>query len=214
MAYTYGAVTLTDDTVLECLSLSEIRSLSPSSWATTWTTTIDGQTISNTDIKAVEIGTSVPSLYRLFCYGCSNLETVVLSSSLSDIGEVFLWGCDSLSSLDVKNRNPNIVDTNEEAVLGEYSLSTTNGSAPCYVNGVSLKADSAIILDLWLNKFPKADGSYGAYRNLVSAIKLYGSVNGQSKLVRKLYGSVNGQTKEIKKLYGSVNGQTKLIYSA
>ena len=43
-------------------------------------------------------------------------------------------------------------------------------------------------------------------------IKLYGSVSGKTKLVRKLYGSVNGQTKEIKKLYGSVNGKTKLIY--
>lgn len=43
-------------------------------------------------------------------------------------------------------------------------------------------------------------------------VKLYGSVSGKTKLVRKLYGSVNGQTKEIKKLYGSVNGKTKLIY--
>lgn len=45
-------------------------------------------------------------------------------------------------------------------------------------------------------------------------VKLYGSVGGQSKRIRKLYGSVNGQTKEIKKLYGSFNGQTKLIYRA
>lgn len=44
-----------------------------------------------------------------------------------------------------------------------------------------------------------------------ASVKLYGSVNGQTKLVRKLYGSVNGQTKEIKKLYGSVNGQAKRI---
>lgn len=43
-------------------------------------------------------------------------------------------------------------------------------------------------------------------------VKLYGSVNGQTKLVRKLYGSVNGQTKEITKLYGSVNGVTKRIF--
>lgn len=42
--------------------------------------------------------------------------------------------------------------------------------------------------------------------------KLYGSVNGQTKLISKLYGSVNGQTKEIKKLYGSVNGVTKRIF--
>lgn len=41
---------------------------------------------------------------------------------------------------------------------------------------------------------------------------LYGSVNGQSKRIRKLYGSVNGQTKKIVKLYASVNGVSKLIY--
>lgn len=42
--------------------------------------------------------------------------------------------------------------------------------------------------------------------------KIYGSISGQSKQIKRLYGPVNGQTKEIKKLYGSVNGQTKLIY--
>ena len=41
---------------------------------------------------------------------------------------------------------------------------------------------------------------------------LYGSVNGQSKRIRKLYGSVNGETKKIVKLYASVNGVSKLIY--
>ena len=43
-------------------------------------------------------------------------------------------------------------------------------------------------------------------------VKLYGSVNDQSKLVRKFYGPVNGQTKRVMKIYGSVNGKTKLIY--
>ena len=43
-------------------------------------------------------------------------------------------------------------------------------------------------------------------------VKLYGSVSGQTKLVKKIYGSVNSQTKKIKKIYGSVNGETKLIY--
>ena len=41
---------------------------------------------------------------------------------------------------------------------------------------------------------------------------LYGSVDGQSRIVKKLYGPVNGQSKKIKKLYGSVNGKSKLIY--
>lgn len=41
---------------------------------------------------------------------------------------------------------------------------------------------------------------------------LYGSVNGQTKKIKKLYGSVNGQTKLIKHLYGSVNGVAKKIF--
>lgn len=45
-----------------------------------------------------------------------------------------------------------------------------------------------------------------------SPVKLYGSVNGRSKEIKKLYGSVNGVSKEITKLYGSVNGVSKLIY--
>lgn len=45
------------------------------------------------------------------------------------------------------------------------------------------------------------------------AVKLYGSVSGASKEIKKLYGSVNGVSKEIKKLYGSVNGVSKLIYT-
>lgn len=44
--------------------------------------------------------------------------------------------------------------------------------------------------------------------------KSYGSVNGQSKEIKKLYGSVNGLSKEITKLYGSVNGVSKLIYGS
>lgn len=45
-----------------------------------------------------------------------------------------------------------------------------------------------------------------------TSVKLYGSVNGQSKEIRKLYGSVNNQSKKIVKLYASVNGRSKLIY--
>ena len=41
--------------------------------------------------------------------------------------------------------------------------------------------------------------------------RVYGSVEGQSKLFTKLYGSVEGQSKEIVKLYGSVEGKAKSI---
>lgn len=45
-----------------------------------------------------------------------------------------------------------------------------------------------------------------------TTVKLYGSVNDQSKEIRKLYGSVNSQAVRIRKLYGSVNGRSKLIF--
>lgn len=41
--------------------------------------------------------------------------------------------------------------------------------------------------------------------------RVYGSVNGQSKLCTKLYGSVGGTSVEIVKLYASVNGKSKSI---
>lgn len=41
--------------------------------------------------------------------------------------------------------------------------------------------------------------------------RVYGSVNGQSKLLYKMYGSVNGEAKQIVKLYASVNGEAKAI---
>ena len=44
-------------------------------------------------------------------------------------------------------------------------------------------------------------------------VKLYGSVNNQSKEIKKLYGSVNGQSVRIRKLYASVNGRSKLIFA-
>ena len=43
-------------------------------------------------------------------------------------------------------------------------------------------------------------------------VKLYCSVNNQSKEIKKLYGSVNGQSVRIRKLYASVNGRSKLIF--
>lgn len=41
--------------------------------------------------------------------------------------------------------------------------------------------------------------------------RVYGSVNGESKLLYKMYGSVDGQSVEIVKLYGSVDGKAKPI---
>lgn len=41
--------------------------------------------------------------------------------------------------------------------------------------------------------------------------RVYGSVDGQSKLIQKLYASVGGQSVEVVKLYGSVDGKAKPI---
>lgn len=47
----------------------------------------------------------------------------------------------------------------------------------------------------------------------VSNTKLYGSVNGRARKIKKLYCSVSNQTRKIKKLYaGDANGNAKLIY--
>jgi hypothetical protein len=43
-------------------------------------------------------------------------------------------------------------------------------------------------------------------------VALYGSVNGQTKKIKKFYAPVNGATKKIKKIYASVGGETKLIF--
>lgn len=43
-------------------------------------------------------------------------------------------------------------------------------------------------------------------------VALYGSVNGQTKKIKKFYAPVNGVTKKIKKIYASVGGETKLIF--
>ena len=43
-------------------------------------------------------------------------------------------------------------------------------------------------------------------------VKLYGSVDGQAKEIKKLYGSVDGKAVRIRKLYGSVNGRSELIF--
>lgn len=45
-----------------------------------------------------------------------------------------------------------------------------------------------------------------------SNVALYGSVNGQTKKIKKLYGSVNSVSKKLKKVYASVDGKTKLIF--
>lgn len=48
--------------------------------------------------------------------------------------------------------------------------------------------------------------------NTDSPVNLYGSVNGETKLLGPIYGSVNGRAKKLTKIYASVGGVTKKVY--
>lgn len=48
--------------------------------------------------------------------------------------------------------------------------------------------------------------------NTDSPVNLYGSVNGETKLLGPVYASVNGRAKKLKKIYASVGGVTKKVY--
>lgn len=80
---------------------------------------------------------------------------------------------------------------------------------------VSVPAGSTATIEGWMNYqgLPSETSTITLANNNLPSV-LYGSVNGQSKEIKKLYGSVNGQTKEIKKLYASVGGVTKKIFEA
>ena len=77
---------------------------------------------------------------------------------------------------------------------------------------LSLPGSKSAVVEAWMT-----------YHNLQSEVRsvtifngnapsrVYGSVDGSSKLLYKLYGSVDGHSKEIVKLYGSVDGKAKSI---
>lgn len=103
----------------------------------------------------------------------------------------------------------------------EYSLdngstwtqgATTSGSAAASgsftISGLTAGAEYTILSRVTTDAGSTAGNSITVkIRN-----RFYGSVNNQTKAIKKLYGSVGGQTKEIVKLYGSVGGVTKRIY--
>ena len=48
--------------------------------------------------------------------------------------------------------------------------------------------------------------------NTNTAVALYGSVGGQTKLLKPVYASVNGRARKLVKIYASVGGVTKKVY--
>ena len=95
-------------------------------------------------------------------------------------------------------------------VYTEYSYDQSNWTA--VQDEFHLTVHSATTLYLRRESDAGATPIYTVSIVPTTSVKLYGSVNGQSKEIRKLYGSVNNQSKKIVKLYASVNGRSKLIY--
>lgn len=110
-------------------------------------------------------------------------------------GTVELYGC-------VYTGTDAIIDT--KTTIGQSEFTWT-GLTPGTTYAFKAKAD---------NGYQSTAFSDELLATTQGSVALYGSVNNQTKRVKKLYGSVNGQTKLIKKLYGSVNGETKLVYEA
>lgn len=104
----------------------------------------------------------------------------------------------------------------------QYSLDGTNWSTGATVSSASATSGTYTISGLTPNKAysirtrvsTTAGTTTGSTLSVttLSDAKLYGSVNGKTKLVKKLYCSVGGKAKVVTKVYGSVGGKAKLIY--
>lgn len=94
----------------------------------------------------------------------------------------------------------------------------TNGATAWTTQTVSIPitgVENVIVEAYQIARYPsyRTGGQSETLRaSFLVAPKMYGSVDGFARRVRKLYGPVNGQSKKIIKLYASVNGQSKLIY--
>ena len=98
----------------------------------------------------------------------------------------------------------------DDTVYTEYSYDQSTWNA--VQDEFHITAHSATTIYIRRENSTGATPVYSLSIVPTTTVKLYGSVNGQSKEIKTLYGSVNGQSKKIVKLYGSVNGRSKLIY--
>ena len=78
---------------------------------------------------------------------------------------------------------------------------------------ITIPASSTTTIEGWMT-YQGLNSEVGTITiaNTDASVHLYGSVNGESQLIRHLYGSVNGRSKKIVKLYASVGGVAKLIH--
>lgn len=78
---------------------------------------------------------------------------------------------------------------------------------------ITIPATSTATIEGWMTyQGLNSEVSMITITNTDAPVHLYGSVNGESQLIRHLYGSVNGRSKKIVKLYASVGGVSKLIH--
>lgn len=78
---------------------------------------------------------------------------------------------------------------------------------------VVVPAGSTATIEGWMTyRGQQSEVSTITLSNTNSAVALYGSVNGQTKLLGPVYASVNGRAKKLVKIYASVGGVTKKVY--
>lgn len=100
--YGYGSVEYYTDsshttkTIGKLRSTSEVNSLAGST--SSWTATVDGQSVSNSDIISVELNSKVSTVPTYFLSGCTSLNNVDIHfANISNLGDYFLSGCSNFN---------------------------------------------------------------------------------------------------------------------
>ena len=78
---------------------------------------------------------------------------------------------------------------------------------------VTVPAGSVATVEGWMTYYGmQSEVVTVTISNTNTAVALYGSVSGQTKLLKPVYASVNGRTRKLVKIYASVGGVTKKVY--
>ena len=100
--YGYGSVEYYTDsshttkTIGKLRSTSEVNSLAGST--SSWTATVDGQSVSNSDIISVELNRKVSTVPTYFLSGCTSLNNVDIHfANILNLGDYFLSGCSNFN---------------------------------------------------------------------------------------------------------------------
>lgn len=78
---------------------------------------------------------------------------------------------------------------------------------------VSVPAGSTATVEGWMTYHGmQSEVQTITITNSTTGVALYGSVNGETKMLGPVYASVNGRTRKLKKIYASAGGVTKKVY--